>query len=197
MRRKFNSEEERKEAKREAQRKYKEKHLEKVRESALKYAHSEKGILKRKEYESTNADKLALMKKKYYENHKDSIDEYKHNWYIQNKDRLSDEMKEYDKYWRATKKGRASKLVGSYKNCDNNKGRGKCTLTSNWIVEHIFSSSCVYCGETDWHKLGCDRIDNSKPHTQDNVVCSCWDCNNERCTMSFEEFCKKKGVSFP
>lgn len=49
-----------------------------------------------------------------------------------------------------------------------------------WIVDNIFDKECIYCGETDWRKLGCDRIDNTKPHTKDNVVPCCTRCNKLR-----------------
>ena len=71
---------------------------------------------------------------------------------------------------------------------DKKRNRGKCTLTAQWIMDYIFTKKCVYCGESDWKKLGCDRIDNSKPHTEDNVVCCCGECNTKRGTKEFEEF---------
>lgn len=58
-------------------------------------------------------------------------------------------------------------------NCDND-------LDEEWITDNILSKECIYCGETDWRKLGCDRIDNDKPHTKDNVVCACARCNKLR-----------------
>ena len=49
-------------------------------------------------------------------------------------------------------------------------------IDKNWIVDNGFTE-CIYCGETDWRKLGLDRINNSKPHTEDNVVPCCRRCN--------------------
>jgi hypothetical protein len=65
---------------------------------------------------------------------------------------------------------------------------GKCTLTPEWIVENIFSKPCHYCGKEGWELIGCDRIDNSKPHTPDNVVPCCWECNKKRGRRDYEEF---------
>lgn len=93
------------------------------------------------------------------------------------------------------KKERAHNLARNYKKDDEKDGRGESTLTTGWIKNNIFSGQkCVYCGEEDWHKLGCDRIDNTKPHTPDNVVCSCSKCNVERGSMTYEEFKEKKGI---
>lgn len=90
---------------------------------------------------------------------------------------MGDEYAEFFKDYRHTKQGRASMLLQRYKERDKQTGRGECTLTSKWIIENIFTGHCIYCGETDWHKLGCNRLDNSKPHTIDNVVCCCGECN--------------------
>ena len=87
-------------------------------------------------------------------------------------------MRKYDEKYLRTKKGRAHNLVCSYKQQDKINGVGECTLTPEWIVENIFSGQkCAYCDETDWHKLGCNRLDNSKPHTPDNVEPCCLPCN--------------------
>lgn len=48
------------------------------------------------------------------------------------------------------------------------------------------NGKCYYCGDT--HRLGLDRIDNSKGHTKDNVVICCYDCNVARSNnFSYEE----------
>ena len=90
--------------------------------------------------------------------------------------------KNYSKHkeWLHTKKGRASTLLNAYNHKDEKQGRGKGDLTSEWIVENIFSGQkCAHCDETDWTKLGCNRLDNSKPHTMDNVEPCCKKCNDE------------------
>lgn len=111
------------------------------------------------------------------------------------KERKNDIERKRD--YRKTPRGRALCLISGYKRADKRHERGKCTLTAEWIIENIFNSKCYYCGETDWLKLGADRIDNSKPHTPDNVVCSCWNCNNKRQKMSFDDFKKKMGLTSP
>ena len=76
-----------------------------------------------------------------------------------------------------TPKGRAVYLLNRYKSSDKEHNRGESDLTSQWIVENIFSKPCAHCGETDWRKIGCNRLDNSKPHTMDNVEPCCGKCN--------------------
>lgn len=90
-------------------------------------------------------------------------------------------LKAQKKKWRNTPYGRATYLLTDYKNMDklNGFGNDSCNLTAKWIVENIFTKSCVHCGRTGWDVLGCNRIDNSKPHTKDNVEPCCMECNVE------------------
>lgn len=89
------------------------------------------------------------------------------------------------------KKVRAHSLSKSYKRNDKWKSMDTSgNVNTKWIVDNIFSGQkCVYCGDQDWTHLGCDRIDNNKPHTADNVVCSCFICNADRADRyTVEEF---------
>jgi hypothetical protein len=99
--------------------------------------------------------------------------------------------KEKKKDYRKTERGRALTLISGYKTSDKKHNRGECTLTAEWIIEHIFSQPCHYCGKTDWHEVGCDRIDNSLPHTPENVVPCCHDCNNKKARYEYDEFIEK------
>lgn len=76
-------------------------------------------------------------------------------------------------------KSRANSLLTNYRRNDKIYNRGECTLTAGWIIENIFSKPCVHCGESDWRKIGCNRLDNTKPHTPDNVEPCCRRCNRE------------------
>ena len=67
----------------------------------------------------------------------------------------------------------------AYNQSDEKYYRGKGDLTAQWIVENILCGVCE-CGESDWHKLGCDRIDETKPHTMDNIRCCCMKCNRKK-----------------
>ena len=94
-----------------------------------------------------------------------------------------------DKYCK-TKKGRANQLKNSYIGKDADKGFSTDqNIDEKWILENLFNSSCIYCSDSNWEHLGADRVDNSKPHTPDNCVCSCGLCNMERSNKySVEEF---------
>lgn len=120
-----------------------------------------------------NREKKLEQNKKWCEGNKEKREEYLKNYYQENKEEILSKQSDYHK----TQKGRAVVLCADYRTEDKLRGRGESTLTADWVVENIFSKPCHYCGETDWTKLGADRIDNSKPHTPDNVVPCCLHCN--------------------
>lgn len=76
------------------------------------------------------------------------------------------------------KEARAIKLIQSYNDNDEKHGFEKGDLTTKWIVEHIFTKPCAHCGKEGWNIIGCNRLDNTKPHTMDNVEPCCAECNN-------------------
>lgn len=95
------------------------------------------------------------------------------------KRKVRDESREYSLLTRA------SKLLSSYKLKDWKSNR-EFNLDKKWFVENILTKKCIYCGSKE--KIGCDRIDNSKGHTYDNVVPCCYVCNCARNNnFTFEE----------
>lgn len=81
---------------------------------------------------------------------------------------------------------KASKMISTYKCLDKQRNFNLCDITIDWMIENIFRKKCVYCGDTS--KLGCDRKDNNKGHTIDNVVPCCYTCNTVRNNnFSYEE----------
>lgn len=77
-----------------------------------------------------------------------------------------------------TIRAKASKMIASYRNKDIKNGTDLPDMDIDWMVENILTKPCVYCGDT--HRIGCDRIDNTKGHTKDNVVPCCIECNTAR-----------------
>ena len=100
--------------------------------------------------------------------------EYMRQYYAANREKRLEYYKEYQN----TPMGRALHLLSAYNRLDKKYNRGEGDLTAKWIVDNIFSKQCVHCGESDWRKIGCNRIDNSKPHTMDNVEPCCKECND-------------------
>lgn len=139
-----------------------------------------------KQYQQDNKETIAERKKQYYQDNKEEITERKKRYYQDNKEAILEQKKQYNK----TPIGRARNLVNTYRREDKKYNRGECTLTPEWIIDNIFTKPCHWCGETDWRKIGCDRIDNSLPHTPDNVIPCCDKCNAKRGTKTYEEFLK-------
>lgn len=117
--------------------------------------------------------------------------QYHKQYDTEHKDERTEYKKQYNIEYRNTQIGKANTIAAGYKQADTEHGREN-NINGQWIVNNIFTSKCIYCGKTDWKKLGCDRIDNTKGHTIDNVVCCCGKCNIERGTKPFEEFYKMK-----
>lgn len=140
-------------------------------------------------WRAENPEKVKKSQEEFDKNHPDRRKEISKKFRDTHKEQRLSEGREYDK----TKSGRASRIARYLKQYDKDAGRGESTITQKWILDNIFTSSCVYCGETDWRLLGCDRIDNSLPHTPDNVVCACGKCNIERGNRwTVEEFIEHK-----
>lgn len=157
--------EEQREKRREQKRLWYQKHKAQVSEYNKEYS---------KKYRAENRDTLLVKKRVYYETH-------------------SQEKNEYMRNYNTTTIGRAANLASSYKQMDEKNNVGETTITKEWIMDNIFTKSCIYCGESDWTKLGCDRKDNSLPHTPNNCVPCCWDCNRKKGSMSYNEYIKRLG----
>ena len=78
----------------------------------------------------------------------------------------------------ANVRAKVSKMISAYKHRDKINDTSICDLDIDWMIENILNKPCYYCGDT--HRIGCDRIDNSKGHTKDNVIPCCYDCNCAR-----------------
>lgn len=83
-------------------------------------------------------------------------------------------------------RSKASKMISSYRNKDKKMGVEVTDIDIDWMIENILTKKSVYCG--DDKRIGCDRVDNSKGHTKDNVVPCCVECNTARSNLfTFEE----------
>ena len=151
---------------------------------------------RKKRWCQNNKEHIAEYNKQYREDNKEYFTEYNKQYYNTNKEYFAEYgkhregEKERVKQYRSTQRGRANNIKTTYIHCD--KKRGFSTdqnIDEDWIMENIFNSSCIYCGDNDWTHLGADRIDNTKGHTPDNCVCACGLCNSDRNdNFTVEEF---------
>lgn len=106
---------------------------------------------------------------------KDYFKNYNKQHYIDNKEKYLERNKEY----RNAPMGRACKLVWSYKKMDRRNGFGDVIdFDAKWMVDNIFPKPCAHCGKEGWQIIGCNRLDNTKGHTKDNVEPCCKECNS-------------------
>lgn len=196
---KYQTEEERLAARKAYMKQYYQANREKMLEQMKLWieANKDKLVEYNKQYYQTNRDKRLEYAKQYNQTNKEKRLEQMKQYNQVNREKLAEYHKQYIKQYNKTPIGRASNLVSAYAQSDRKSNRGECTLTAQWIMDNIFTSKCHYCGESDWIKLGCDRIDNSLPHTEDNVVPCCEECNKNRGTKSYEDFlaeCEQKAL---
>lgn len=111
--------------------------------------------------------------RKYYQANREQFKEYSKQHYKDN----AEYYKEYQKKYEKTPMGRAKRLLNRYNQSDKEYNRGKGDLTAKWIVENIFTQPCKHCGKEGWEVIGCNRLDNSLPHSKDNVEPCCFECN--------------------
>lgn len=94
--------------------------------------------------------------------------------------------------------GRAMNLLTSYRQADIEKFGVYPELNREDIINKCFSegSKCVWCGCTDWKKLGLDRISTEYPHHVWNCMCACRDCNTSRHIKPIDINLKRLNMSF-
>lgn len=174
---------------------YYKSHKEKLNKANMDYyeSHKEQLLSWQKEYDNNHRENRSAIQKRYYEKNKETIKEKAREKAPERRGYYRD----YVRKRRKTTTGRAQQLLDGYRYKDKINNRGTCTITKNWIINKIFTSSCVYCGDSDWAHLGCDRIDNSLPHTPENCICACGICNIEReyKEMSVDEFKKYRAAN--
>lgn len=80
------------------------------------------------------------------------------------------------RYWASVPLSK--KRVLSYQAIDKKRGLF-CDLDVAWYEANIQGRPCYYCGDAE-SPIGCDRVDNAKGHSRDNVVPACAVCNVAR-----------------
>lgn len=90
--------------------------------------------------------------------------------------------KKHDKLWRREYNRRTANIkrkLADYKYMDKRDNRPIiCDYTYEELLHILSTNRCTYCGSTD--TLTLDRINNTKGHTKDNTVVSCYVCNTIR-----------------
>ena len=73
----------------------------------------------------------------------------------------------------------AKRMVNNYRWMDKERGFDpNQTISAEWFLDNIAYQPCKYCGLTRFGSIGANRLDNTKGHTQYNVVPCCPSCNS-------------------
>lgn len=187
-----------KEKAREHAHKYYREHAEERCEKARVYYHKNKE--KYKEYDlkwrEKNAERVKELSRLKYEKRKNDP-EYKERTRQYNKKHpeYAKRQLQYrkDKYHNDPAYRGCLKFYG-YKRFDREKNlvpvdSSEYPTRDEYV--RLFMQPCVFCGESDWHKIGLDRIDNSLGHVRGNLQPCCWSCNSKKKNMSIDEFRQK------
>lgn len=153
------------------------------------------------QYYIKNRERKLKEAKEYRDTHKEEIAAIKKDWVARNRAHVNKKNKKYalehpdkrqmwlDKYNQSSK-AKYTRLASGYRSMDRMRfGTDEYTITKEQIKQLIESTAkCSFCGCTDINVLGLDRIDNSKPHTIDNVHVCCWHCNITRQDKTYDEY---------
>lgn len=186
---------------------YRKAHKEKKKAyNAEYYQDNKEAILKQKaEYYQDNKEAIAQKKSEWYTTHKDKIKAYNAEYYQSNKEKIKAYNAEYHAEYHNPQKnplGWAKMTVNAYRKMDRDRGFDDSkTITAEWFLENIAYRKCVHCGKQGIGKVGCNRLDNTKGHTQDNVESCCFKCNckdniRDQLERGIHMSCKHKKQSF-
>ena len=120
---------------------------------------------------------IKAKKAQYYQENKEAIAQKNAQYYQENKEAIAQKAAEYrDPIINPL--GWARKIVGMYRQMDRQRGfNDKETITAEWFLDNIAYRPCAHCGLTHFGYIGCNRLDNTKGHTEDNVEAACFKCN--------------------
>lgn len=135
------------------------------------------------EEEKKKAQKEANKRcyQKHIEERRTYSREYQKKYYSKNKQNINE--KAHIKMFQEPLR-RAKVLLYEYNRADKKRGLCEGNLTPQWIVDNIFTKPCAHCGKAGWQVIGCNRIDDDKPHTIDNVEPCCQKCNSKMNAIS-------------
>ena len=160
----------------------------------------------RKKYYADNKEAICEAKKQYYDEHKEEKLAYHKQWYDEHREEQLEKMKKYyvdnADFFRAYDKQRYATIERYSYNIRNNNlyadiKRHRIHASQDplpplsYYIEKFSEGIDYYDGKKyPFNELGFDRIDNSKPHTIDNMVVATTEHNIDRWhkQMTVEEY---------
>ena len=137
-----------------------------------------------KQYAIDNAEHIAAYKAKWYQEHKEEHSEYMAMWYQEHTGYMTDK---YSTLEGTAYKRRYQNLIADRKY--GRVGKNEDPLPSLEYYIWALQQPDFYDGKRyPFNEMGLDRIDNTKPHTIDNVVPCSTKNNLRRQKIAFGEF---------
>jgi DNA-directed RNA polymerase subunit RPC12/RpoP len=156
--------------------------------------HRDERIEKTKQYNAEHAEAKKQYHKQYYAVNREHILEQQKQYNADNSEARKHYWKQYNAEKYSTIEGYARVIRKDNLRADRKQGRiaaNEDPLPSIEQYIELLQKLDFYDGKQyHWSEMGLDRIDNSKPHTLDNVVPCTTEHNVQRQKMSFEEFCE-------
>ena len=153
------------------------------------------------EWYAHNKEAIADYNAQYRQANKEAIADYQAQYRQANKEAIADYKAEYCDPQK-NPMGWARIKVGTYRQMDRQRGfNDKETITAEWFLDNIAYKPCAHCGVQGIGKVGCNRLDNTKGHTIDNVESCCLKCNvreevRDQIRRGIHVSCKHKKQSF-
>ena len=126
---------------------------------------------------------------------------YNAEYHQANKEKIAEYQAEYCDPQK-NPRGWAKRIVNSYKKMDRERGFDpNQTISAEWFLQNIAYRPCAHCGLQAIGLIGCNRLDNTKGHTIDNVEPCCFKCNareniRDQIARGLHWTCKHKKQSF-
>ena len=138
-----------------------------------------------KQWRAAHRAERVAYNKQWYADNKTEKSEYMKQWYAANREKLLEHQKQYHKQHRGTLEGYNYDCWNSNVQADRKYSRIGEELPSDYITLEqrlaMIQEPCVYCGQhKPFKEMGIDRIDNRLPHTFENCVPCCTECNIKR-----------------
>ena len=164
------------------------------------------------EWNILNKDKISMQRAEYYKNHRENELKKMAEWRSNNKEK----WKAYQSEWNSknpnyyedykdpqkNQMGYAKYMVKGYRQMDRDRGFDDSkTISAEWFLQNIAYRPCAHCGLQAIGLIGCNRLDNTKGHTIDNVEPCCLKCNareniRDQIARGLHWTCKHKKQSF-
>lgn len=152
-----------------------------------------------KKYAQTNI----AYQKAYREKNKEQIKAYQREYRKENKKRIRKYQQKYytNANYFSTTDNIIKRKLRTHRAIDIKTGRGAPNnyITYKWIIDTLMKQGnrCKYCNKKmkvekfktrEKRAFTVERMDNTKPHTQNNCVCACLSCNLKRGKRTYDQF---------